>query len=470
MTRRLIILFTATICWFTAYAQSTLEEAKLLVESGDLESAIPMLEELAAASPKKGEINLLLGTAKFYQGDYSGAQQQWEAALSKKENLANLKLAELALLQYRVDDAEELIETYRSGLKRGKKVLAEDVSGDIDDRIGRVTAMLDRVEKLVIIDSINVDAEIFFRQYNLAKSTGRLLSPAEAFNGSLPAAEPTVVFETGDGRERLWAVQNDDNNFELVSAGPLYGGKWDQPTPLGTHLNEGGDANYPFLMSDGMTLYFANDGENSLGGLDIFITRRDGDSFLQPTNIGLPYNSPYNDYMLAIDEVKGIGWWATDRNRIQDMVTIYVFVPSDMRVNYPTDSPDLAERARITSYRDTWEEGKDYSPLIALARKGLPTEGGSGQATPSFALSVPGRGTLTSLSDFKNTRARGLVKQWLDQRAQLERKKEELSKLREQYRKGDTSVSGRITSGESAVVSMRKQLTQLASQIAEAER
>ncbi|MDE5935070.1 MAG: hypothetical protein K2G95_04790, partial [Muribaculaceae bacterium] len=192
--------------------------------------------------------------------------------------------------------------------------------------------------------------------------------------------------------------------------------------------------------------------------------------FLQPTNIGLPYNSPYNDYMLAIDEVKGIGWWATDRNRIQDMVTIYVFVPSDMRVNYPTDSPDLAERARITSYRDTWEEGKDYSPLIALARKGLPTEGGSGQATPSFALSVPGRGTLTSLSDFKNTRARGLVKQWLDQRAQLERKKEELSKLREQYRKGDTSVSGRITSGESAVVSMRKQLAQLASQIAEAER
>ncbi|MDE6164691.1 MAG: tetratricopeptide repeat protein, partial [Muribaculaceae bacterium] len=146
MTRRLIILFTATICWFTAYAQSTLEEAKLLVESGDLESAIPMLEELAAASPKKGEINLLLGTAKFYQGDYSGAQQQWEAALSKKENLANLKLAELALLQYRVDDAEELIETYRSGLKRGKKVLAEDVSGDIDDRIDRVTTMLARVE------------------------------------------------------------------------------------------------------------------------------------------------------------------------------------------------------------------------------------------------------------------------------------------------------------------------------------
>ena len=470
MTRRLIILITVITSWFTITAQSTLEEAKQLVESGDLETAIPMLEELAAASPKKGDINLLLGTALYYAGDHTGAKQQWEAALSKKVNAANLKLAELALMQYRTDDAEEFVETYRNGLKRGRKVLGPDESGDIDDRISRVSAMLDRVEKLVIIDSINVDSEIFFRQYGLAKSTGRFMLPSEAFNGTHQAAEPTVVFETGDGRERIWAVQNADNNFELVSAGPLSGGKWDEPSTLGSHLNEGGDANYPFLMSDGMTLYFANDGENSIGGLDIFITRRDGDGFLQPTNIGLPYNSPYNDYLLAIDEEKGIGWWATDRNRIPDMVTVYVFIPSDMRVNYPVDSENLAERALITSYRDTGEDGKDYSGLIALARKGSASDNGDLQATPQFALSVPGRGTLTSLQDFRNTRARGLAKQWLDLRSQLDRKKTELAALRERYRKGDQSVSGKILDGETVVAAMRNQLNIIASQVAEAEK
>ncbi len=467
MTRRLIILITVITSWFTITAQSTLEEAKQLVESGDLETAIPMLEELAAASPKKGDINLLLGTALYYAGDHTGAKQQWEAALSKK---VNLKLAELALMQYRTDDAEEFVETYRNGLKRGRKVLGPDESGDIDDRISRVSAMLDRVEKLVIIDSINVDSEIFFRQYGLAKSTGRFMLPSEAFNGTHQAAEPTVVFETGDGRERIWAVQNADNNFELVSAGPLSGGKWDEPSTLGSHLNEGGDANYPFLMSDGMTLYFANDGENSIGGLDIFITRRDGDGFLQPTNIGLPYNSPYNDYLLAIDEEKGIGWWATDRNRIPDMVTVYVFIPSDMRVNYPVDSENLADRVLITSSRDTWEDGKDYSGLIALARKGSASDNGDLQATPQFALSVPGRGTLTSLQDFRNTRARGLAKQWLDLRSQLDRKKTELAALRERYRKGDQSVSGKILDGETVVAAMRNQLNIIASQVAEAEK
>lgn len=91
MTRRLIILITVAATWFAAAAQATLDEAKQLVESGDLDAAIPMLEELASASPKKGEINLLLGTALFYQRDYAGAKEQWEAALKKKENLANLK-------------------------------------------------------------------------------------------------------------------------------------------------------------------------------------------------------------------------------------------------------------------------------------------------------------------------------------------------------------------------------------------
>ena len=102
-------------------------------------------------------------------------------------------------------------------------------------------------------------------------------------------------------------------------------------------------------MPDGVTLYFANNGENSLGGYDIFMTRRsDGDGegkeYFQPQNVGMPYNSPFNDFMMAIDEASGLGWWATDRNQIPGKVTVYVFIPSQMRVNVEPDiriSPTL---------------------------------------------------------------------------------------------------------------------------------
>ena len=88
-------------------------------------------------------------------------------------------------------------------------------------------------------------------------------------------------------------------------AGILDDGSLDHPMPMDSTLAEGADSAFPFLMPDGVTLYFANNGGNSLGGYDIFMTRRsddaDGRSYMQPQNIGMPYNSPYDDYMLAID-------------------------------------------------------------------------------------------------------------------------------------------------------------------------
>ena len=78
----------------------------------------------------------------------------------------------------------------------------------------------------------------------------------------------------------------------------------------------------------------------------------------------MPYNSPYDDYLLAIDELTGVGWWATDRNRIPGKVTIYVFVPQELRRNVDPDNPDLISRARLTSIRDTWNPETDRAEII----------------------------------------------------------------------------------------------------------
>lgn len=56
-------------------------------------------------------------------------------------------------------------------------------------------------------------------------------------------------------------------------------------------------------MADGVTIYYASDGEG-LGGYDIFVTRynTNTDTYLVPENVGMPFNSPYNDYMYVIDD------------------------------------------------------------------------------------------------------------------------------------------------------------------------
>ena len=99
-------------------------------------------------------------------------------------------------------------------------------------------------------------------------------------------------------------------------------------------FDTGGNDDFPFLLSDGTTLYFASDGEGSIGGYDIFVSRMNTEDgcFLRPDNLGMPFNSPANDYMMAINEVANLGWFASDRNQPQGKVCVYVFVPNDKRV------------------------------------------------------------------------------------------------------------------------------------------
>ena len=114
----------------------------------------------------------------------------------------------------------------------------------------------------------------------------------------------------------------------------MLGGKWSKPTEL-TGIDNSESPNYPFMMADGITFYFAQKGESSLGGYDIFVTRYNSETgeFLRPNNIGLPFNSKANDYMYVIDELDSLGWLVTDRNQPDGKVCIYTFVPSKTREN-----------------------------------------------------------------------------------------------------------------------------------------
>jgi len=471
-----IIAGAMAITWGTAPAQ-TIDDARQMMLDGDYAAALPIFEKALSAKPKDASLNQWVGVCLLRSGNPKKAERYLKVADERKLIDAPRYLAEAAFEQYEFSKATDLLDRYEEGIdnankKKARKAPKITKSPEADELRRRTMlgqAMLDRVEKIVVIDSMAVDRDEFFKFYHLSPESGTLNS-TDVMPEDYEIAEPSEVYMPQSGEFRIWSAPDKDENYVLMGATRLIDGTWDTPHPLGSALDAGGDSNYPFMMPDGVTLYYANNGPESIGGYDIFISRKDENGFLQPQNIGMPYNSTYDDYLLAIDEVNGVGWWATDRNRLGDKITIYRFIPSDLRVNYPVDSENLAERALITSYRDTWEDGKDYSGLIALARKGSASDNGDLQATPQFALSVPGRGTLTSLQDFRNTRARGLAKQWLDLRSQLDRKKTELAALRERYRKGDQSVSGKILDGETVVAAMRNQLNIIASQVAEAEK
>ena len=102
------------------------------------------------------------------------------------------------------------------------------------------------------------------------------------------------------------------------------GGKWSNPTNLGDVINTFGNEMFPFIADSG-NLYFASDGHAGFGGLDIFVSRMVDGKWTTPKNLGLPINSSYDDFSLAVYKNTGKGLFCSNRLNGQGADDIYCF-------------------------------------------------------------------------------------------------------------------------------------------------
>lgn len=456
--RRTIISLLAAAAIISS-AAAPVDDARALYDEGRYDEALELLEPLHRKSPRDGNVNLLLGSIYMALGRYDEARTSFKAASDRGVAAAILALARLATDNYDVDEARAQFDAYDRQMRRARKSVPEEVEEE-RSRLVRMENMLERVERIEVIDSITVDADEFFKAYRLSPEAGRL---ADGATVRMPGVE--MAFVPQNNSEIIYAEADSAGVLTLMGADILDDGTVDHPRPLpGEDLSGGGDAAWPFLMADGVTLYFANDGDESLGGYDIFMTRRNEDGYLQPQNIGMPYNSPYDDYLLAIDETTGAGWWATDRNHIPGKVTIYVFIPSATRVNIDPDDENLTALARMSDISLTHPEGADYSKILdAIDRVGQNADAGKDSASDagSFVLPMGSADVIYhTLSDFKNRDARSAMAQAINARAEIASITARLDTLREAYRRGDRS-------GAVNILNLEQQLDEARSRMAE---
>ena len=455
--------------------------AALGISPGEVDAAI----EASKAAPRNRALAREAGDALRQAGRYEEAIVFYQ----KSDNAGNLGAAEAAFYLYDFDRAQEFLDRYMA--KRTKAEAAKDMSfhfrpdGEpsdwaeyLGDRISMARSMLDRVEQVEIIDSVSVDAEQFFKAIRLARSAGRVVGDetvrsvvTDAMLDSLELSDIAgTAFVSENGDDLVWAASDTDGKTTLYESVRLADGSWDNPRELFGYESifgneDGAVVSAPFLMADGVTLYFAADGNESLGGLDIFISRRDGEKFLQPSNLGMPFNSPFNDYLYAIDEETGAGWWVTDRNSAPGMVTVYTFVPSEMRVNYPPDTPGLADFARVADYKATAGEA-DRSDLLRRIRN-LDYARASASAD-EFAFALPDGRVLRRMSDLGSPLAREAMKEYLDARRQVDDLEKRLGEMRKRYAGGDHSHAEEIIALEDRLETMRAGLGELKNRVATA--
>ena len=106
----------------------------------------------------------------------------------------------------------------------------------------------------------------------------------------------------GIGGKDIWVA-------ERMSAG----GEFENPVNLGPVINTPGDEMFPFVRDDG-TLYFASNGHPGLGGLDIFFSRLEGDTWTTPENMGTPVNSAGDDFGIVFQSAENSGFFSSSRS------------------------------------------------------------------------------------------------------------------------------------------------------------
>lgn len=448
----LVIFLLVSIC-----ANATnLNEAKALYLKGDYAKALPAFKEQIKKTPKDAALNQWLGVCLYETGAIDESIAPLSYADSKSVIEASRYLAFIAYKQYRFSDAKSHIENYKASLTKANKAIPNEIETLLSQVINAEN-MLERVEKIQIIDSINVDKDKFFKFYKLSKESGSI-SDISILNSEFSASKPTIVYCPESKNQMIWA-KNIAGKSTLVSTSMLSDGSWEKPHALSSNLNEGGNANYPYLMPDGITLYFANNGENSIGGYDIFITRKNGNDYFQPQNIGMPYNSPYNDYMFVIDEVTGIGWWTSDRNQIEGKVTIYIFITNESRINYSANTPNLINLAKINSIKDSWDKDSNYNNI--LKQLDIINSNKINPSASTFSITLPNGNVYTTFAQFNNNEAIVAMQEYLEALNKYNLTKEEIENLRKLYFNGDKSIAQRILEMENSILTQHKELIRL---------
>jgi len=142
------------------------------------------------------------------------------------------------------------------------------------------------------------------------------------------------------------------------------GDGWSAPINMGGKINTPDDEGFPFIHDSG-TLFFASNGHEGYGGLDLFMIDLAGGYFGEAINLGKPFNSERDDLGIVLNSDGTQGYFASDRPGGFGKDDIYFFkAPKGIQ---GVAFPDLTT-ATVSVYSDYTGRGLDGAAIRVYER------------------------------------------------------------------------------------------------------
>lgn len=365
-------------------------------------------------------------------GDLAAAEELFIKA-GTKYPLRNYFLGEIYYSQWRMAEAIAAYETFLETTDE-----SNERWGVVQQHIAQaqvIARYLKHVSRIEVTGVCRLPKADMMNAYRLSED-----------NGTLEADSLGCRFTTQRGDRRYFSVRTSDTDSlrtgrtVLVSQQRLLQ-DWEDPDTLRATVNSGQVNSYPFVLTDGATLYFASDREGGLGGLDIYMTRYNATlgEWLPAENIGMPYNSPADDYLFVADENNSIAYFATDRHCMgTDSVEVYQIAWGEERT-FLRGLPDheLVALARLDSML-TPDNSASSVPAATEAtdiavRPSTHTTPKIAGSTDSIYFVLNDAHIYTRLEDFSSDSARSLYQEYIRLEHIQQQAVQMLDSLRQQY-------------------------------------
>lgn len=443
MRRYLFIVFFLTFSGISLYAQSAKQADDLFAAQSYNEAGV-IYDALLRKQPNHPLYLYRAARCAQEQGQLTQAEELFIKA-GTKYPLRNFFLGEIYYQQWRMDEALVSYEAFLSSVdeQNERRPLVQQRMAYAQ----LIARYLKHVSRIEVLGTQRVHKADLLSAYALSED-----------NGLLQLDSLGSTFTTQRADRRYYAVRTTEVVDSLTASRTIIVNQqrllehWEAPDTLSPAVNGGTTNSYPFVLPDGATLYFASDREGGLGGLDIYMTRYNAalGQWMPAENIGLPYNSPADDYLYACDEAKGCAYFATNRHCPNiDSVEVYQITLGERSFLRSLPHNELVALARLDSVASLLTEvGEPFAEGIGVDAEGNPSHprqytdskasqkplsAGVNAAADSIFFVLNDSETYTRLSDFRNDSARSLYKNYIKMEQIQLQAEEMLDHLRQQY-------------------------------------
>lgn len=124
-------------------------------------------------------------------------------------------------------------------------------------------------------------------------------------------------------------------------------GRFAEPANAGSVINTPGNEVTPFFDTSRALLFFSSDWHHGFGGYDIFSARGGLSAWEKPVNLGVPFNSPANDFYFTVNATDQNGYFTSNRTGSFYMrgetccndIYAYEWLAEDTNLPQPPDTP-----------------------------------------------------------------------------------------------------------------------------------